>query len=999
MASSNDIEVLDPTASVEKLKNIVSKVALNRRHFMAALGAAGIAAGTGLVTRPDAHAQQPTPTGFLQVDVLNFLLNIKYLKATFYSYLTQNADLPASTYVTLGTSQIYSVPPVLTVSGSFTAQFLDMFNEMYYDELNQVVDLRNILGTAAVNRPLINLAGTSAANPTVFAAPAATMSLTAVQAIAQARMLEDVSVTAFAGALTYLTGTNLAYAAQILAVDGCHAAALRLASIQNPSVLYQGSLYQSSFPVSTTVNTNILYSQLTSTKAVAGDIISGPGIPLGSVITAITANTNVTFSGIMTSGTNTITGVTGISGGLNITGLAPGQPITGTSLTGNNYIVSPISGTTITLGLASKVTPTAVFPTGYVTSGSNTITSVSTISGLTVGLGITGPGIQANTTIAGTASGTAVPTTITLSAPANSTPLITFTGVVTIGSSTITPVGSLSGLANGQGITGPGIPLNTYITNIGSNISMGSSPTGPAVNAIASSGSTTITTFNGILTSGQTGITYVPSIAGLAVGQPLTAGTGIPVGTTIKAMSGTKAPYTITLSANASASSTVSTTGNVASGSTTIANVQSISGMIVGQSITGAGIPTSPATTIFALGTTAPYTITLSQKTTATATPTAVTFSAITTAGSNQLTNVVTAINGSSLSGLVVGQAIIGPGIPTGTTITFLGTTAPFTVGMSLAATATFTPASFLCDIVSGSANLINVSTIAGLALGQCIYISGAATTGIPNNTVISAIAPNTISMASATTWTGTTGTAVTALTSFPTGTTITTAQILTSPAQVTVTSPALTPIESGGTVLASPALSTFSSPTALTFTVGQGSITISEPATATAVVTATIATSDPYEVVPNDNGAYAATITSGSATVHVTTIAGLAVNQVVIGTGIPAGTTITAINSTALTITLSAAPTASSTSFSVPALALAGPAIDPTSSPAVYQGFFATPGPGNASSTTPAGFAYARTFSQVLSVLYASNTTSPPTYYGGFFPNGVSGNINVNVI
>jgi secreted PhoX family phosphatase len=79
MASSNDIEVLDPTASVEKLKNIVSKVALNRRHFMAALGAAGIAAGTGLVTRPDAHAQQPTPTGFLQVDVLNFLLNVVHL--------------------------------------------------------------------------------------------------------------------------------------------------------------------------------------------------------------------------------------------------------------------------------------------------------------------------------------------------------------------------------------------------------------------------------------------------------------------------------------------------------------------------------------------------------------------------------------------------------------------------------------------------------------------------------------------------------------------------------------------------------------------------------------------------------------------------------------------------------------------------------------------------------------------------------------------------------
>jgi hypothetical protein len=940
MASSNDIEVLDPTASVEKLKNIVSKVALNRRHFMAALGAAGVAAGTGLVSRPDAHAQQPTPNGFLQVDVLNFLLNIKYLKATFYSYLTQGDDLPDSTYVTLGSNQIYSTPPKLT---GLSSQVTDMFSEMYYDELNQLVDLRNILGSAAVNRPCMNLAGTSAAN-TTFSAPAATMSLTGVQAIAQARMLEDVSVTAFAGALTYLTGTNLAFAAQILAVDGCHAAALRLASIQNPAVLYQGSLYQSSFPASTTPGSNTLYAQLASTKAVVGDIITGIGIPVGSVITAITPSPNVTFAGIMSSASgaaSTITAVTGISGGLSITNLAAGQPITGTSLTANNYILSQPSGTTITLGLAAKVTPTAVFPTGYVTSGSNTITSVSSVSALTIGQGITGPGIQSGTIISGTASGTGVPTTITLSKAANTTPMVLFTGVVTSGSNSITPVASTAGLAVGQTVTGTGIPLNTYITNIGSNISMGSSPTGPAVNATLSSVSTTITTFNGILTSGKTGITNVPSIAGLALGQPLTAGTGIPVGTTITAMSGTTGAYTITMSQSANASSTVSTTGTITSGSKIVTNVQSLSGMILNQSVTGStGIPATTTITAItpAAGATA-ASITMSNA--ASLTPVTITFSAITTAGSNQLTNVVTAINGSSLSGLVVGQPIIGPGIPTGTVITFLGTVAPFTVGMSQAATVTFTPASFLCDMTSGQSNLVNVSSIDGLAPGQCIYISGAGTTGIPNNTVILKITPNTITelgniitMGSATTWTGTTGSAVTALTTFSNGATITTAQILTSPAQITLTTPALSPIFSGGSVLSTPALSTFSTPAALTFTVGQGSITISQPATGStgAVITATIATSDPAEVVPFDPG--------------------------------------------------------------TAALAAAGPVIDPTSTPAVYQGFFATPGSHNASSTTPAGFAYARTFSQVLAVLYANNATS--IYEGGFFPIGVAGNINV---
>ena len=954
MASSNDIEVLDPTATVEKLKNIVSKVALNRRHFMAALGMAGVAAGTGLVSRRDADAQQPTPNGFLQVDVLNFLLNIKYLKATFYSYITQGADIPASTYVTLATSQVYMQPAQITTTSAspFTSQISDLFNEMYYDELNQLVDLRSLLGSAAVNRPLLNLAGTSASN-TTFAAPSATQTLTAVQAIAQARMLEDVSVTAFAGALTYLTGTNLAYAAQILAVDGCHAAALRLASIQNPNVLYQGTLYQSSFSVSTAVTSNNLYAQLTSTKAVAGDVISGVGIPQGSVITAITPNPNVTFSGIMTNGSASIVAVTGISGGLSIANLAVGQPITGTSLTGNSFIVSPPSGTTITLNQNTKATPGAVSATGYVTSGSAILTGVSSISGLTIGQPITGAtgflgipstaGIPSGATITATASGTAIPTTITMSTPATTTPMVTFTGVVTSGSSTITPVAGTAGLAVGQPIsfastTAVGIPAGTIISNLGSNITMGST-SGATVYANGSSATTQLVTFNGILTTGSKVITNVSSTTGLVIGQPLTAGVGIAAGNTIASFVASSTAATVTMVTAANASSTVSTTGAITSGSKTIANVQSINGMIVGQALTGTtGI--QPSTTITALTPAAgatPASITMSNA--ASLTPATITFSAITTAGSNQLTNVVTAINGSSLSGLVVGQPIIGPGIPAGTTITFIGTVAPFTVGMSQAATITFTPSTFLCDIKSGSNQLYNVSDITGLALGQCIYISGAGTTGIPTNTVISAITPNTItelgnfiSMASATTWTGTTGTAVTALTTFSNGATITTAQILTSPAQITLTSPALEPVYSGGSVLTSPSLSTFNSPSAQTFTVGQGSITISQPATATGVVTATIATSDPAEVVPFDPG--------------------------------------------------------------TAALAAAGPVIDPNSSPAVYQGFFATAGSGNASSTSPAGFAYARTFSQVLQVLYANNATS--IYEGGFFPVGVAGNINV---
>jgi len=59
-----------------------------------------------------------------------------------------------------------------------------------------------------------------------------------------------------------------------------------------------------------------------------------------------------------------------------------------------------------------------------------------------------------------------------------------------------------------------------------------------------------------------------------------------------------------------------------------------------------------------------------------------------------------------------------------------------------------------------------------------------------------------------------------------------------------------------------------------------------------------------------------------------------------------------------------------------------------------VYQAFFNTAGGGTSSASTPPGFAFARTFSQVLAVLY--NSAAIQTFEGGFYPVGVSGNINV---
>ena len=1141
MASSNDIEVLDPTATVEKLKNIVSKVALNRRHFMAALGAAGIAAGTRLGSGPVARAQQPTPNGFAQTDVLNFLLNIKYLKATFYSYVTQGADLPGSSYVTLSSGQVYNAPGKITFSGTNAAQITDMFNEMYYDELNQLIDLRNLLGVASAARATMNLLGNSVANAT-YVTPSGTVISTGAQAIGQARMLEDISVTAFAGALSYLTGPNLAIATQILAVDGCHAAALRLASIQTGAA-YQGTLYQSNFQIGTNQASHTVYAILPSTAAVVGDIITAPGlIPAGAVITAITPAANKVPTGVVISGNTAITGVSSISG------LAVGQPITGTTGIQALTYISAVGSTapySITISKAANATPPAVSPTGYLTAGSTSITGVSSVSGLVVGQPITSSttavvGQVLGVIPAGTTITAASGTTITMSQAAAATGTVTITGIVTNGSTTLTPVSSTTGLATGQVINGAGIPSGTKISTIGTTVTLSAKATatsafpttttfngiinatlptsltaptssndptiitqvtsasgvpgtaglglsanqpltapgiapgalitlvgantvtmslpaiasstvtptgtvtagsnvitnvtslagvtvgqviaGPTVSftAITTNASASLTkvsinaSFTAITTSGSPTLTSVSSLTGLAIGQVLT-GAGIPANTAISAISGT----TITMSANATAtvstavtitssaslavgqvlSSPVSFTGITTSGSPTITGITSVTGLAAGQGLTGTGIPANtvissitgsaapysitmsananytittaePITstgpiplnttissisgttitmsakanatissamtivssgpipynaTITSVGATAPYSITMSAP--ANVTPAPIVISGVTTAGSNTITNAwgVGASGTVVLTGLVAGQPLTGVGIPAGATITSWGTVYPYSITMSQNATATLAPVTFTGVTTSGSPTLTSVSTVTGLAVGQAL--TG---TGIPANSVISAIsstAPYTITMVSATT-----GAAANATLTVTALSTITTSEIMSFPAGVSLTCLSPVPITSGGEVLTSPTVSTVSSPAAETLTVGQGTITISQPAISTGSGTATVATPDPYEVVPVD----------------------------------PLSATAAAL----------------------------GPALDTSSSPPVYQGFFATAGTSNATSATPAGFAYARTFSQVLAVLYGGTGTG--NYEGAFYPEGVSGNINV---
>ena len=209
-----------PSAGLLPAEQLLNRIrirrAVNRRNFLSGLGIAGAAMAGGAILAGcgGSSMTKVSASGPSETDVLNFALNLEYLEATFYSYVVTGGDIPSGS---TGGGPAPTGAPSSTPTFQ-SQQIADMFAEIYYDEISHVNDLRSALGSSAVARPQLNLGalGTvSTANYIVFA-----------------RLFEDVGVTAYAGAATDLTGTNLQYAAQILAVEGFHSGAIRLVAIQ-----------------------------------------------------------------------------------------------------------------------------------------------------------------------------------------------------------------------------------------------------------------------------------------------------------------------------------------------------------------------------------------------------------------------------------------------------------------------------------------------------------------------------------------------------------------------------------------------------------------------------------------------------------------------------------------------------------------------------------------------------------------------------------------------
>jgi hypothetical protein len=168
-----------------------------------------------------------------ETDILNFALNLEYLEAEFYTYAVEgksitsfgigidgkaNGENPASGGMTTGGSKVnFDNDEIFS---------RDIAAEIGVDERAHVILLRNALGSAAVAKPNISLnaLGIGFGNQVDF--------------LTVARILEDIGVTAYTGAVGMLkTPAIITTAARILAAEAAHSGSVhtQVARLKIPS--------------------------------------------------------------------------------------------------------------------------------------------------------------------------------------------------------------------------------------------------------------------------------------------------------------------------------------------------------------------------------------------------------------------------------------------------------------------------------------------------------------------------------------------------------------------------------------------------------------------------------------------------------------------------------------------------------------------------------------------------------------------------------------------
>ncbi|HIJ63098.1 MAG TPA: hypothetical protein HPQ04_10450, partial [Rhodospirillaceae bacterium] len=531
----------------------------------------------------------------------------------------------------------------------------------------------------------------------------------------------------------------------------------------------------------TVTNGSTSITGLSSTSGVTvSQIISGPGIPSGTYISAINGTTltlsqaatataaaaALTITGSSSTFTADLNGNNTVQNVTSSCSPAVGQMIEGyntlpsgatiTAVNNQQQIITISANALATQsGQALAIFDNAFHITGTLTAGSTSVTNASSTTGLALGQSISGSGIQPGTYVIGISAGTS---TLTISLPATLTSpaagsalLVTpwaHTGTMIISNDNtnninhavpvtgtwtatsappaqVSKVSSNLGLAVGQTVSGFGIQPGTTITGITSTMTLSPAPTATQAGQLmpVQQGSLSFTG----TPNNSTTISGIASTAGLTIGQSI-SGTGISAGTTISAVG----IGSITVSQSAAGTQPVSYSvvpgvltiqGTLSKNSNMVTAVSCTTGLAIGQAIAGPGLPSG--TTITAI---TPTTLTLSQSagSNQAAIPLAVGPGIFGVFGS--LTAASTTVTGlSSTLGLAVGSAVAGPGIQVGTLIQSLGAgTMTLTQPALASASSAFLFVSqdvfsITGTIASGSNLVTNLSTMTGLTVGEAI--------------------------------------------------------------------------------------------------------------------------------------------------------------------------------------------------------------------------------------------------------------------------------------
>ncbi|PTA69295.1 ferritin-like domain-containing protein [Deinococcus arcticus] len=219
-----------------------SSETVNRRAALGFLGKVGLgAAAFGL-----GGVASAAPAKNIDVDVLNFALNLEYLEAAFYlAAVGRVAELRR-----IGGGAEIRLPAGLDQNRGMT--FKDgnvqaLARDIAEDELQHVKFLSGALGKAAAPRPVIDLSGAFRAAGQAASGGKITgfnPYLNDLFFLHGAFIFEDVGVTAYNGAATLIT--NPAYlqaAAGILAVEAYHGGAIRTMLYQQRQVSAAAGLY------------------------------------------------------------------------------------------------------------------------------------------------------------------------------------------------------------------------------------------------------------------------------------------------------------------------------------------------------------------------------------------------------------------------------------------------------------------------------------------------------------------------------------------------------------------------------------------------------------------------------------------------------------------------------------------------------------------------------------------------------------------------------------